>query len=214
MRHSASFIVQPQVHCSSRMNLSAASLRAPEIPCQSTPGSSVAVCHVPSARHRAPSRKKGATLRILTLLLSLNPVPRGSDQTSLLNRDPNARGCRSLPPASARRRFRSTPEQPQARQPSSRARTERQHRTLDDLPRQRHLIFVLCQRIRPGHCHFRRPRRQLRRDALARQQTLRLPPCPVFPTTCRAGFLASPKATSSVMFRARSLRTMLPACWG
>src|SRR5580698_6838213 len=87
MRHSASIMVQPQVHFSARMNLSAASLRAPETPCQSTPGSSVAVCHVPSARHRAPSRKKGATLRILTLLLSLK-LPGGPHLRSLPARRP------------------------------------------------------------------------------------------------------------------------------
>ena len=71
MRHSAIIMLQPHVQCSLRMNLRAASLRAPETPCQSTPGNSVAVCHVPCARQRTQRRKKGAKLRILTLLLSL-----------------------------------------------------------------------------------------------------------------------------------------------
>src|ERR1035438_7644517 len=72
MRHSAIFRLQPHVHDSSRINLNAASLRAPLIPCQSTPGYSGAVCHDSWARQRTPSNNKGAKLRILTFLLSLN----------------------------------------------------------------------------------------------------------------------------------------------
>ena len=70
MRHSAIFSWQPHVHDSSRINLNAASLRAPLIPCQSTPGYSGAVCHDSWPKQSTPRKRMGAKFRILTLLLS------------------------------------------------------------------------------------------------------------------------------------------------